>query len=651
MTNAGIARAFQHMAVMLELEGANPFRVRAYREAARVVETLIEPLAVIGSRDKGLEGIPGIGKDLAQKIRDLIATGGFKGYDELRAKYPDEIVALTDLQGLGAKRVKVLVDQLGIRDRAGLEAAARAGRLRDLPGFGLKTEQKILTSIANVSQWSGRVLLTQAWALAESLTAELRALPGVTQVEAAGSLRRRRDTVGDLDIVACGGDCDALMDRFTGLGQIVEVIGRGSTKCSVRVDMGLQVDLRHVPEDSFGAALVYFTGSKAHNIELRRVALDQGCSLNEYALTRGDAVVASRTEHDVYRALGLDWVPPELREGLGEVALAREHRLPKLIALDDLRGDLHMHTTRSDGKASIVEMVRACRERGYAYCAITEHSKSLTFAGGFDEARVRQSVDEIAAARREVPGIRVLHGLEVDILPDGALDLDDDGLKLLDWVTLSLHRTLDQPAPEVTARVLRALEHPAACALSHPTARRIGQRAGVPIDLDAVCMKAAERGVAVEINGQPERTDLCDTQARRAAELGCTLVIDSDAHAVVDLDFVRWGVFAARRAGLTADQVLNTRSPEDLQAFLDRRGRRPAGARAKTAAGSGAAKPGAVPATAATPKAKASPAPRRPSPRSGPVPRATAAPPAPTRAPKRSGAAPRPRAPQPRKRG
>lgn len=570
MTNAGVARVFHQMAVMLELEGANPFRIRAYREAARIVETMAEPLAAVAERDKGLEQIPGIGKDLAQKIRDLLVSGRTAAHDELREKYPDDLVALTDLQGLGARRVKMLVDSLGIRDRAGLEAAARAGKLRDLPGFGLKTEQKILQSIANVAQWSGRVMLSQAWALAEALTAELRKLPGVEAVEAAGSLRRRRDTVGDLDLVACGGDCDALMDRFTGLGQVVEVIGRGGTKCSVRIDMGLQVDLRHVPEDSFGAALLYFTGSKAHNIELRRIALDNGMSLNEYALTRGEQVVASRTEHDIYRALGLDWVPPELREGLGEVALARERRLPKLVEPADIRGDLHMHTDRTDGKATLAEMVRACRERGYAYCAITDHSKALTFAGGFDEARVRRSVDEIAAVRREVPGIEVLHGLEVDILPDGSLDLADDALALLDWVNVSLHRTLDQPPAEMTARVLKALDHPAVNAMSHPTTRRIGQRPGVAADWDTVFARAAARGVAMEINAQPDRVDLPDAQARRAAELGVRIVVDTDAHAVKELDDLRWGMFAARRAGLTKADVVNAWELPALRGFIRR---------------------------------------------------------------------------------
>ncbi len=570
MSNSEIARVFHHIAVMLELDGANPFRVRAYREASRVIETLGEPLATIAAREGGLEGLQGVGRDLANKIRDLLATGRTATHEELRAKYPDTLIALTEIQGLGAKRVRLLFDQLQIRDRAGLEAAAREGRLRALPGFGEKMEQKILKSIASVEQWAGRVLLPQAWTLAEGLLAALRAIPGVTQAEAAGSFRRRRDTVGDLDLLVSGGDCEQVMDRFVALAPGGEVLGRGPTKCSVRIAMGLQVDLRHVPEDSFGAALLYFTGSKDHNIALRRIAIDHGWSLNEYGLTEGERVVAARTEEDIYRALGLPWIPPELREGLNELALAREGRLPKLIELEDIRGDLHMHTTRTDGKATLTEMIAACRDRGYGYCAITEHSKSLTFAGGFDEARVRQSVDELAAARREVKKIDVLHGLEVDILPDGSLDLEDDGLALLDWVTVSLHRALDQSEAETTARVLKALDHPRVCAMSHPTARRIGQRRGVAMDLDQVFTRAAERGVAMEINGQPDRTDLCDTHARRAAELGVTLVIDTDAHSVADLEFMRWAVFAARRAGLTKDQVLNTREARALRRHLGR---------------------------------------------------------------------------------
>jgi DNA polymerase (family 10) len=575
-TNADVARVLATLATMLEIDGANPFRTRAYREAARMLDALPEPVARLAGEEGALEALPGIGKDLAQKIRDLLATGSTALYDELLKKYPLELVRLTELQGLGAKRVRALHDALQIRDRAGLEAAAKAGQLRELPGFGEKLEQKVLHSLSIAEQVSGRLLLANAWAVAHHLADRLRGVPGVTRVELAGSFRRRRDTVGDLDLLVCGGTPERVMDAFTTHDRVAEVMARGETRSAVRLADGLQVDLRLVPGESFGAALLYFTGSKEHNIELRRVANDQGLTLNEYGLAReqdaqakpGGAVVAGRTEKEIYRALGMDWIPPELRESRGEITLAREGRLPRLIEQDDVRGDLHMHTTRSDGRHTLAEMVRAAKDRGYAYVAITEHSKSLAMAGGFDEARVRRSVAELEAVRREVPGIEVLHGLEVDILADGALDLDDDALELLDWVIVSLHSRLDQPAEAATARVLKALEHPAVCAMAHPTGRMIGMRPASSFDMEKVLERAAELGVAMEINCQPDRMDLSDVNARLAREQGVTLVIDTDAHSIANLDLMRYGLFVARRAGLTKEDVLNAWPRERMRKAL-----------------------------------------------------------------------------------
>ena len=581
LTNADVARVLATLATMLEIDGANSFRVRAYREAARIVGELTDPVGRLANVEGAIEALPGIGKDLAQKIRDVVGTGSTELYDQMLEKYPLELVRLTELQGLGAKRVRVLHDELHIRDRAGLEAAAKAGRLRELPGFGEKLEQKVLHSLSIAGQVSGRLLLANAWAVAHGLADRLRAVPGVTRVEVAGSFRRRRDTVGDLDLLVCGGAPAPVMDAFTTHDQVAEVLARGDTRSSVRLTDGLQVDLRLVPAESYGAALLYFTGSKEHNIELRRVANDQGRTLNEYGLAREPGaqakpgpgkVVAGRTEEEIYRALGMDWIPPELREARGEIALARAGRLPRLIEQDDLKGDLHMHTTRSDGRHTLAEMVRAAKDRGYAYVAITEHSKSLAMAGGFDEARVRRSVAELAAVRREVPGIDVLHGLEVDILADGSLDLDDDALELLDWVIVSLHSRLDQPAEAATARVLRALEHPAVCAMGHPTGRMIGTRPASPFDMERVLERAAGLGVAMEINCQPDRMDLSDVNARLAREKGVTLVIDTDAHSTANLDLMRYGVFVARRAGLTKDDVLNAWPRERMRKAL-RKGR------------------------------------------------------------------------------
>ena len=558
MTNAEVARVLANIAVMLEMEGGNPFRVRAYREAARVVLSQAEPVGTLAAEEGRLESLGGIGKDLAGKIRDLVKTGTTKVYDELKAKIPLEVVALTELQGLGPKRVGTLFQVLGVKNRADLEQAARAGRLRDLPGFGEKIEQNVLKAIATASQWSGRMLLASAWPVAHAIADHVRDVRDVKQVDIAGSFRRRKETVGDLDILACGGASEDVMGAFTSHPSVADVLGRGETKTSVRLVNGLQVDLRLVPEAAYGAALLYFTGSKEHNIELRKLAIEQGMSLNEYGLTRGEKFVAGRTEEEVYRALGGAWIPPELREARGELELSRYGRLPRLVELEDLRGDLHMHTDRTDGRDSLETMVRAARDRGYEYVAITEHSKSLAMVRGFDEARVRRSADEIAAVREQVPGIEVLHGLEVDILADGGLDLADDALESLDWVVVAIHSRLDQDAKAATARVLRALDHAAVHAMAHPVGRVIGTREGVALDLEAVFARAAERGIAMEINAQPDRTDLSDAHARLARENGVRIVIDTDAHSAAQLGFAQFGVFAARRAGLTRDDVLNT---------------------------------------------------------------------------------------------
>ncbi|MFI5371529.1 MAG: DNA polymerase/3'-5' exonuclease PolX [Candidatus Eisenbacteria bacterium] len=600
MRNADIARVFDRLATMLEIDGANPFRIRAYREAARIVESHPEAMESLISGEGALEGIKGIGKDLAQKIRDLVGTGTTALYEEMKGKVPVEVVELTELQGLGPKRVKTLMTELGVRSRADLEKAAHAGKLRELPGFGPTLEQKVLKSIATAQSAQGRMLLHGAWEVAHALVAHVRAVRGVTHAEPAGSFRRRRETVGDLDIVVTGGAAETVMEAFVAHPDVAEVIGRGETKSSVRLINGLQVDLRHVPPESYGAALVYFTGSKAHNIELRRIAIEKGWSLNEYGLTEGERVIAGRTEEDVYRALGMEWIPPELREAGNEITQAIAGRLPRLVDQTDLRADLHIHTDRSDGQATLEQMVRAAQKMGYRYCAITEHSRSLAMAFGFDTARVRRSVEEIAEVRKRVPGIRVLHGLEVDILGDGSLDLDDEGLALLDWVVVSLHARLAQSRDEMTRRLLRAIDHPRVDAVGHPTARRIGQREAVDVDLEAVFEHAAERGVAMEINAQPDRSDLSDVNARLAASKGVPLVIDTDAHSTAQLEFMRYGVFAARRAGLTARQVLNTL---DLADFVNRRSRWAARPVSEVGATSGArtSRSRAADGTAATP--------------------------------------------------
>jgi len=559
MTNSDIARVFTSIATGLELDGGNPFRIRAYHEAARVVESHPEPMASLAATEGRLEAIRGIGKDLAQKIKDIVRTGSTELLDEIFAKYPREVLALTEIPGLGPKRVKVLFDSLGVRNRDDLERAARAGKVRALPKFGETVERNVLKALAATSAApdAPRLLLAGAWDTAHVLAEHVRRVKDVQQVELAGSFRRRRETVGDLDLVVSGGDGEQVMDTFASHPYVMDVIARGPTKCSVRIASGLQVDLRLVAAESFGAALVYFTGSKAHNIALRKLAIDKGWSLNEYGLTAGDRVVAGRTEADVYRALGLAWIPPEMREALGEIELAAANALPRLVENGDLRADLHMHTNRSDGVEPLAAMVRAARDRGYEYVAITDHSQALGMTNGFDAARVRQSVDEMKAVRREVPGIEVLHGLECDILADGTLDLDDESLALLDWVIVSLHSQLAQPEAVATARVLRAINHPAVHAMGHPTGRKIGAREPARFDMEKVFVRAAELGVAMEINGQPDRLDLSDVHARLAREKGVQFVLDTDAHGIPGLDYIDYAVFNARRAWLTKEHVLN----------------------------------------------------------------------------------------------
>jgi len=607
MTNAELARALSRIGTMLEIDGANPFRVRAYEEGARVVENHGESLAALVDEPHALEAIQGIGKSIALAIRELAATGHTQILDELQKKYPDEVVSFTELQGLGPKRVKTLFESLHISTRAALEQAAKDGKLRELPGFGEKVEQNVLKALAKASQWSGRMLLGDAWPIAHAIAERIRKVQGVRQVELAGSFRRRRETIGDLDLLVAGGDAEQVMQAFTSHDSVADVLGRGDTKSSVKLNNGLQVDLRVVPEASFGAALMYFTGSKEHNIELRKLAIEKGWSLNEYGLTKGDKVVAARTEEEVYRALGLAWVPPELREMHGEIDMARDGTLPKLIELSDLRADLHMHTTRTDGRDSIDDMVQGAQARGYEYLAITEHSKAIAMAFGFDAARVRESVREIEAARKRHPDIHIVHGLEVDILADGELDLDDDTLALLDWVIVSIHSRFEQTPDVATARALRAVSHPLVHAFGHPTGRAIGSRDPSPFDVERVSEAAAANGVAMEINASPARLDLSDVNARLARAKGCRFVIDTDAHAVAQLDLMQFGVFQARRAGLTARDVWNAQPYERFrEGLLERPGR---GAARPAPAPKPATKPTKV-AAEASPKSARKPAPK-----------------------------------------
>ncbi|HSE27309.1 MAG TPA: DNA polymerase/3'-5' exonuclease PolX [Gemmatimonadales bacterium] len=558
-TNADVARLFLEAAELLELAGENPFRVRAYQQAARTIEELDEPVARVAARGaKALDSLPGIGEDLAEKIRQIVATGTFPLIGQLRKRTPKGLPGLLKVPGLGPKRARVLYDRLGIRSVAGLARAARAGKVRGLPGFGAKTESAILAAVGGgVAAGETRMLRARAASYAEPLVQRLRAVKGVERVEVAGSFRRGRETVGDLDLLVTGRARAAVVEAFTSAPGVARVLARGTTRAAVRLGSGLQVDLRVLAPESFGAGLYYFTGSKAHNVALRGIARAGGLKINEYGVFRGKTRVAGRTEEEVLAAVGLPWIPPELREDRGEIAAARAGRLPELVTLRDLRGDLQCHTTDSDGRDELEAMARAAEALGHEYLAVTDHSPSVRVTGGMDAAGFRAQRRRIDRLNAKLGKLTVLAGAEVDILGDGRLDLDDATLAGLDVVVISIHSRFNLPEAEQTRRVLRALAHPAADILGHPTGRIIGRRAGIALDLEAVARAAAEHGVMLEVNAQPERLDLDDLAARAAVERGARLVIGSDAHATAELGFLRWGVDQARRGWVERKDVAN----------------------------------------------------------------------------------------------
>jgi DNA polymerase (family 10) len=561
MENPEVAQTLEEVADLLELQDANPFRVRAYRGAARAVRDLAEPVAdLLRAPGRKLEDLPGIGQDLAGKIATLVETGDLPLRRELCGQVPAGLRELLNIPGLGPRRAQVLYRQLGVHSLERLRQAAERHQIRDLPGFGEKTEAKILDGLGHLEQAGRRVFLADAGVYADALTRILREVPRVTHVEVAGSFRRRRETVGDLDLLVSCAEPRRVMDRLAAYDGTAEVLARGGTKMSVRLKVGLQLDLRVVPAASYGAALQYFTGSKAHNILLRRRAQERGLKVNEYGVFRGKTRVAGRTEEEVYQALGLPWIPPELREARGEIERALEGPLPHLLELADVRGDLHMHTTATDGRASLEEMVEAARRRGYAYIAITDHSKRVTMAHGLDARRLRRQWRAIEALAGRVKGMHILKGVELDILEDGRLDLPDDVLREADWVVASLHYGQNQSRVQITRRLLNAIRHPSVSAIGHPTGRLIGGRPGYDLDLETVMRAAADYGCCLELNCQPSRLDLDDVALAAARERGVRIVVDTDAHAVTELAFMEFGVYQARRAGLEARDVVNTRT-------------------------------------------------------------------------------------------
>lgn len=579
MDNRAIAQVLGEVADLLEIKGDNLFKVRAYRSAS---ETIADwPDAVDRMSEPQLRAIPGIGKDLAGRIRELGETGSCAYHQELVQEFPPTMLGLLRLQGVGPKTVALLYATLNIRSVDDLAAAARGGRLRTMKGMGAKKEAQILKAIEERERDSGRHLLPNAAAAAAEMIDYLReraAVSGSSSIPPefipVGSLRRGCETCGDIDILAVGGDV-SLMDTFTAHPRVERILGQGATKSSVVLQGGYQIDLRLVPEESRGAALQYFTGSKAHNIAVRDRAMQRGLKLNEYGVFRvdDDGRVAGATEEGVYEALGLAWVPPELREDRGEIQAAASASLPRLVGIGDLRGDLHMHTTVTDGRDDLTAMAEAAHRRGHQYIAITEHSKALAMANGLDERRALEHATRVRALNGRYEGLTLLAGIECDILPDGTLDLAVDCLAQLDFVVASVHSQFSQEPARLTERVLRALECPWVDVLGHPTARRLLRRDPLKIDMEAVVGAAAAHGVVLEINCQIERLDLSDSNARLARERGVRLVISTDAHSTAELANLAWGVQMARRAWAQPADVLNTLPLDQMRSAL-RRNRR-----------------------------------------------------------------------------
>ncbi len=572
MDNRSIAVVFRKLGKLLQIQGANPFRVRAYENAAHAVENLIEPAAKLVERDADLTEIEFIGKEMAAHIRELVESGRLSRLEELSAEVPQSLVEVMALSGVGPKKAKRLWQELGVVDVEGVVRAAEAGRIASLAGFGAKSQARILAAAKRLEGSARRRTLLEVDRDAEPLLEVLGAVAGVRRIEVAGSHRRRRETVGDLDLLAVAADPEALMAALRAYPGVTGLLGSGSTKTSVVLASGLQVDLRVVPARSWGAALVYFTGSKSHNIKLRQRALERGLRLSEYGLFNASGLdpetdegdpwagrwVGGKTERAVYRALDLPEIPPELREDRGELKAAGEGTLPGRLRRRHLRGDLQVHTTWSDGKDTTEAMVQGALALGYEYLAITDHSPLLAMVGGLDARRVRQQAAEIERLREKYPEIAILKSLEVDILEDGSLDMDDETLESLDLVLVAIHSHFDLPAERQTERLLRALEHPRAQIWAHPLARRFGKRDEIELDLDRVLGRAAELGVVVELNAHPQRLDLSDVHLIRARERGLKVSIATDAHSVAQLDLIRYGVDQARRAWLEPRHVVNT---------------------------------------------------------------------------------------------
>ena len=566
MDNRSIAGILYETADLLEVDGQDSFRIRSYRNAAEAIEGFPQQITDLIEDPKQVLAIPGIGKGMLNNLKEMLQEGKLALHAEMLKKYRPSMLKLLRVQGLGPKTVALIWSAYQVCDLEGVEKLAREGKIRELPRMGEKHEQKILKAIEDYRRIAGRFLLNVAEAQAEKIIEHLRDYPGVEKATPAGSLRRGRETVGDLDILVTGPACcddterEKLIEHIIKLPGLMEIIARGENKVSFRLRGGMQVDVRFLPPESFGAAMQYFTGSKGHNVALRQRALKMGYTLNEYSLAKLDdqQAVAGKSEEEIYAALKLDYIPPEMRENCGEIDLAEKHELPKLIVQDELQGDVHMHTIETDGRNTIVEMAEAARERGYKYMAITDHSKNLAFANGLDDARAVEHIARIRATGEKFEGIRIFAGIEVDILADGTLDLSDSVLEQMDLVIASVHSHFNQSAEEMTARLLKAIENPNVSMIGHPTGRILLRRDAYGYDMDAVLEAAARNKVAMELNAYPDRLDLSDRHLRMAKQHGVKIVINTDSHHTTHMEKIRYGVLQARRAWLTRDDVLNT---------------------------------------------------------------------------------------------
>lgn len=577
MENVEIARVLREVADLLEIQGANPFRVRAYRNAARTIEALTEPLAEMVAEGKDLKEIPTIGEDISSYIIELVRTGRLRLLEQLRKEVPPSLAELMKLEGIGPKRAKALYEQLGVKSVADLERALERGKVEELPGFGKKMVQKLRRAIEDYKKHVTRFKLSDADQFVHPLIEYMRKAPGIEELEVAGSYRRRRETVGDLDLLAVCSKARPVMEHFTAYpGARVEAAG--TTRGAIVLPSGMHIDIRILPRRSYGAALHYFTGSKAHVVAVRRLGVERGLKINEYGIFRvpkggkgKETRIGGEREEEVFKAVGMDWVPPELRENRGEIEAALRHRLPNLITLRDLRGDLQMHTDWTDGANTIEEMARACREQGYEYIAITDHSRAVAVAGGLRPKELEAQWKEMAGVRKKIKGVALLRGMEVDILQDGSLDLPDHYLHRLDVVVVAVHSHMAMTKAKMTARIVKAISHPAVHILAHPTGRIINRREPYQVDVEEILQAAKELGVAVELNAQPDRLDLSDVQVQRAKELGVKVAINTDAHSVDTLRYMGYGVDQARRGWLEKGDVVNCMRLPALRKWLGRR--------------------------------------------------------------------------------